>query len=78
MSKIVKAKLVGGRPIILAFQVDGEWINYEAVCPKCETKTFVIGEDKLKIACTNQDCFGVIFLRQPETVTDMSEVTWKV
>jgi hypothetical protein len=78
MSKIVKAKLVEGRPISLDFEVSGEWIGYEVVCPKCGIRVFVISEDKSKIACATIDCFTIIFLRFKETISDMSEVTWKI
>ena len=78
MSKIVKAQLVEGRPIVLDFVIENEIITYETMCPKCENKTFVISEDKSRIACTNSECFTVIFLRLQETVSDMSKVEWKI
>ena len=78
MSKIVKAQLVEGRPIIFDFMVDDQIIAYEMMCPKCENKTFVISIDKSRIACTNSDCFAVICVRLHETVADMSGVKWKI
>lgn len=78
MSKIVKAKLVSGRPIVLDFKIGDEWIGYEAHCPKCENKVFVISEDKSRIACTNQDCFAIIFLRLKETEVDMEKISWDI
>jgi len=78
MSKIIKAKLVEGRPIIMDFVVEGQIITYETMCPKCENKMFVISIDKSRIACTNTECRTVVYVRLHETETDMSEVTWKI
>ena len=78
MSKTVKAQLVDGRPIIFDFMVEDQIIAYEMMCPKCETKTFVISIDKSRIACTNPDCFAVICVRLGETVADMSKVKWNL
>ena len=78
MSRKIKAQLVAGRPIVIDFILDDEFIGYELICPKCENDTFVISEDKSRIACTNSVCFAVVFLRVQKTVSDMSEVTWKV
>lgn len=78
MSKVVKAQLVEGRPIIFDFQVEDDVIAYEMMCPKCENKTFVISIDKSRIACTNSECFAVICVRLGETVADMSKVEWNL
>ena len=78
MGRQVKAKLVRGQPVSLDFLVEDQWISYDMICPKCSNKIFVVAIDKSRIACTDQDCHAVMFIRTPETSVDMSEVSWKI
>ena len=79
MSRKVKSKLTGGKPIIFDFVIDDSEITYEMICPKCNSKNFVISIDKSRIACNDPDCITVILLQLKATETDTTkEVSWDV
>jgi len=78
MAKKVRAKITAGRPIIFDFNVDGEIIPYNTVCPNCGSENFVISLDKTRITCNNTDCLSRIFRRRPlkETESDLDGIKW--
>ena len=79
MAKTVKTQLMpAGRPIVFDFNVDGEVIAYETICPNCNTHNLIISLDKSRITCANTKCLSVMFVRLAATEADMSQVGWNI
>jgi len=77
MSRKQKVELVAGKSICFDFDVEGDVISYEMVCPNCKGKKFIISLDKTRVACVRPDCLSVLCVRLRDTA-DINNVTWKV
>ena len=78
MSRELKAKLVTGKPIHFDFNIEGQIITFELVCPMCGNKFFVFSMDKEMGGCTDPSCPCVLLERLPDAESDMSKVEWKL
>jgi len=80
MGRKVNVRITSGKPIIFDFNVEGEEIAYETICPNCGSKDFVISLDKTRITCNTVKCLSTLFLRRvmENIASDFDNITWNL
>lgn len=70
-------KNIGGRPIHLDFEIDGEIFSFKLKCPMCGSEYFLLATDLSCGGCSNGNC-SCICLERLRDVAYEEGVQWVI